>query len=259
MCFVTVRSRIRQNSGLRDGKLPMNPYQGVTTAILAGGLGTRLRSVIADRPKVLASIAGQPFLARLLDQLVRIEMKEAVLLVGFGAEQVRSAFGDRYNGLRLTYSAERSPLGTAGAVRLALPLLSSDIVMLMNGDSCCDLDFRAFQEFHCRHGHGVSVALVWVDNASRYGSVQLDESDRLVKFEEKSQDCKPGWINAGIYMIQRSLIDTIVPDRPASLERDFLPAQVAAANVYGFRCQGKFIDIGTPESYAVAEAFFAMS
>ncbi len=236
----------------------MNSFDGVTAAILAGGLGTRLKSVVADRPKVLASVAGRPFLAHLLDQLAQIKVSETVLLVGFEADQVRSTFGERYNTMRLTYSAERSPCGTAGAVRLALPRLAGETVLLMNGDSFCDLDLRAFGDFHRGHGRGVSVALARVDNASRYGSVQIGGNDRLVKFEEKSADAKPGWINAGIYMIERSLIDSIVPDQPASLERDFLPAQVEAGNVYGFRCHGRFIDIGTPESYAAAEAFFAV-
>ncbi len=236
----------------------MNPFDGVTAAILAGGLGTRLKSVVADRPKVLATVAGRPFLAHLLDQLAQIEVRETVLLVGFAADQVRSTFGDRYNAMRLAYSAELAPRGTAGAVRLALPHLTGKTVLLVNGDSFCDLDLRAFGDFHRRHRRGVSVALAHVDNASRYGSVQLGDSDRLVKFEEKSQHAKPGWINAGIYLIDRSLIESIAPDQPASLERDFLPAQVEVGNVYGFRCHGGFIDIGTPESFAAAEAFFAV-
>jgi NDP-sugar pyrophosphorylase family protein len=234
----------------------MDPFEGVTAAILAGGLGTRLKSVMADRPKVLAPVAGRPFLVRLLDQLTRVEVSEAVLLVGFGAEQVRSALGNRYGGLRLSYSTESSPCGTGGAVRLALPLLSGEFILLMNGDSFCDLDLRAFAQFHRGRG-GVSIALARVEDASRYGLVQLGSNDQLVQFEEKTQNGKPGWINAGVYMIDRSLIDAIVPNKPSSLERDFLPAQVAAGNVYGFRCTGRFIDIGTPESYAEAGAFFA--
>jgi D-glycero-alpha-D-manno-heptose 1-phosphate guanylyltransferase len=233
----------------------MDPFADVTAAILAGGLGTRLRSVVADRPKVLADVAGRPFLARLLDQIARSGVSEVVLLLGFGADQVRNAFGDHYARMRLTYSTEPSPLGTAGAVRLAQPLLTEETVLLMNGDSYCDLDLAAFREFHGNRG-GVSVALVHVDNASRYGSVQIGENDRLVKFDEKDPAPKPGWINAGVYLIDRGLIDTILPDQSSSFERDFLPAQVAVDQVHGFRCEGKFIDIGTPESYAAAEAFF---
>src|SRR5690242_14144702 len=96
--------------------------QGVSAAILAGGLGTRLRSVVADRPKVLAPVGGRPFLTYLLGQLARAGVQEVVLLVGYGADQVRSTFGADYDGLRLLYSEETAPLGTGGAVRLALPL-----------------------------------------------------------------------------------------------------------------------------------------
>src|SRR5688500_272690 len=99
-----------------------NPFDGISAAVLAGGLGTRLRSVVADRPKVLAPVAGLPFLFYLLDQLGRAGVREAVLLVGFGADQVRTKFGERFGQMRLSYSQESEPLGTGGAVRLALPM-----------------------------------------------------------------------------------------------------------------------------------------
>src|SRR5437879_601155 len=110
----------------------------VTAAILAGGLGTRLRSVIADRPKVLAPVGGRPYLTYLLDQLAKAAVREVVLLTGYGAEQVRDALGATYAGMRLVHAAEPAPLGTAGALRHALPHLRSPAVLLMNGDSYCD-------------------------------------------------------------------------------------------------------------------------
>ena len=110
---------------------------GVTAAILAGGLGTRLRSVVKDRPKVLAEIRGVPFLTYLLDQLAAAGVRDVVLCTGYMGEQVRSAFGDSYGGMCLSYSQESSPLGTAGALRLALPLFKSSSVLVMNGDSFC--------------------------------------------------------------------------------------------------------------------------
>src|SRR4051794_31615921 len=109
------------------------PLRNVSAAILAGGLGTRLRSVVADRPKVLAPVGGKPYLTYLLDQLARAGVREAVLLVGYGADQVRGVFGHECAGIRLAYSAEPEPLGTAGAVRLALPLFSEDTLFLLNG------------------------------------------------------------------------------------------------------------------------------
>src|SRR5262245_6608804 len=145
----------------------MRPDCDWTAAILAGGLGTRLRSVVADRPKVLAPVAGRPFLAYLLDQLEAAGIQETVLLVGFGADQVRSAFGNKYGEMKLVYSVEPEPLGTAGAVRRALPLLAGETIILLNGDSYCGVDLGAFRSFHEAHGHAASLCLARVDNASR--------------------------------------------------------------------------------------------
>ncbi|MEK9148068.1 MAG: sugar phosphate nucleotidyltransferase, partial [Patescibacteria group bacterium] len=113
---------------------------GITAAILAGGLGTRLRSVLADKPKVLAEIYGRPFLSYLLDQLNDAGVRRVVLLIGYRGDEIRNVFGDYYKNLKIRYSEESSPLGTGGAVRLALPILDSDPAFIMNGDSFCDAD-----------------------------------------------------------------------------------------------------------------------
>ena len=120
----------------------------VTAAILAGGLGTRLRPAVADRPKVLAPVGGRPYLTYLLDQLAGAGVREVVLLTGYAADEVRDALGDRYGRMRLRYSVEPAPLGTAGALRLALPLLAAPAVLLLNGDSYCDADLGAFRRSH---------------------------------------------------------------------------------------------------------------
>src|SRR6478672_2624452 len=125
-----------------------NDLTGVTAAVLAGGLGTRLRSVVADRPKVLAPVAGQPFLVHLLDRLSKVGVGETVLLVGHRAEQVEAGLGFSHRGMRLTYSREPEPLGTGGAIRHALAQLVSETTLLLNGDSYCDLDYAAFGQFH---------------------------------------------------------------------------------------------------------------
>jgi len=228
----------------------------VSAAVLAGGLGTRLRAAVPDRPKVLAPVAGRPFLAHLLDRLARASVREVVLLTGHAADQVHAAFGDRYAGMRLTYSAEQAPLGTAGAVRHALPLLRSETVLLMNGDSYCDADLAAFRRSHAEEPSGFGMVLARVADASRYGRVEVAADGRVVRFAEKEPAGPPGWINAGIYLFPRALLEGLEPTRAASLERDLLPAWVAADRVRGFRAEGRFIDIGTPESYAAAEAFF---
>lgn len=231
----------------------------VSAAVLAGGLGTRLRSAVPDRPKVLATVAGRPFLAHLLDRLARASVREVVLLTGHAADQVHAAFGDRYAGMRLTYSVEPAPLGTAGAVRHALPLFRSETVLLVNGDSYCDADLAAFRRSHAEEPSAFGMVLARVADASRYGRVEVAADGRVVRFAEKEPAGPPGWINAGIYLFPRALLEGLEPTRPASLERDLLPAWVAAGRVRGFQAEGRFIDIGTPESYAAAEAFFHAS
>ncbi|HSQ56677.1 MAG TPA: nucleotidyltransferase family protein [Gemmata sp.] len=228
----------------------------VTAAILAGGLGTRLRSLVADRPKVLAPVAGRPFLAHLLDQLVDAGVRETVLLVGHMARLVREEFAESYRGMRLAYSTEPSPLGTGGAIRLALPLFQRETILLLNGDSYCSLDFAAFLHVHRHAGAAASLALAHVPNASRFGRVVLGKPGRVERFEEKSAEACSGWINAGVYLLDRGLIAGVEPGRSISLERELMPAWVAAGRVFGFQTSGRFIDIGIPESYREAEAFF---
>ncbi len=225
-------------------------------AVLAGGRGTRLRPVVGDRQKVIANVGGRPFLTRLLDQLARASAREVVLLTGHGAARVSDALGGEYGGMRLTYSAEPGPLGTGGAVRRALPLLAAPTVLLMNGDSYCDVDLDAFRRFHRRRGAGVSLVLAGVPDASRYGRVETDSGGRVVRFEEKRRDAGAGWVNAGVYLIERAMLEEAPPDVPLSLERDLMPAWADDGRACGFRCRGRFLDIGTPESYAASEDFF---
>jgi NDP-sugar pyrophosphorylase family protein len=226
---------------------------GVTAAILAGGLGTRLRPAVADRPKVLAPVGGRPYLTYVLDQLAAAHLREVVLLTGHGAGQVRDALGDDYGPLRLVHSAEPAPLGTAGALRLALPHLELPTILLLNGDSYCDVDLGAFRRFH---RSGASLVVARVPDVSRFGQVRTRRDGRVVGFEEKGAAAGAGWINAGVYLLDRSLIEELPAGRPASLEHDLLPACVAARRARGFARAGRFLDIGTPQSYAEAEDFF---
>jgi NDP-sugar pyrophosphorylase family protein len=228
----------------------------VTAAILAGGLGTRLRSVVGDRPKVLAPVGGRPFLTRLLDQLAAASFREVVLLTGYRAEQVRDALGVTFAGMRLIYADEPFPLGTAGALRRALPLLSRQRVLLLNGDSYCDVDLDDFYEWHCRQSGGTSLVMVHVPDGSRFGQLRQDKAARIVRFEEKGKASGPGWINAGVYLIERDLLAELPTKYPLSLERDVLADWVGRQLVFGMKCSRRFLDIGTPESYAEADIFF---
>jgi len=214
-----------------------------------------LRPAITDRPKVLAPVDGSPFLSRLLAQLDRAEIGDAVLLVGYGADQVRVEYGARKFGINLRYSAETEQLGTGGAVRLALPFIGEKTILLMNGDSFCNLDLRAFVTHHRAHGGPLSLSVTWMENASRFGRVALGPDNRIVSFEEKSPLTLPGWINAGVYLIEPELFESVPLNANLSLEKDLLPGWVSRHDVFGIR-GGEFIDIGVPESYAQAVEFF---
>src|SRR5262249_47871132 len=156
---------------------------GMSAAILAGGLGTRLQTVIADRPKVLAPVGGRPYLTFLLDQLADASIEEGVLLTGFQAEQGRRSLGDSYRRMRLVYSEESAPLGTAGAVRWALRKLSGPRVLLLNGDSYCDVHLATLREFHEERSADLSLVLAKVPGASRFGKVWTDSHGRVKRFE----------------------------------------------------------------------------
>ena len=228
----------------------------ISTAILAGGLGTRLRSVLPERPKVLALVHGCPFLTYLLDQLSAAGAGEVVFCIGYMADMVKKTLGDNYGTIRLTYSREDEPLGTGGALRQALPFFSSDPVLVMNGDSFMDADLPAYLSWFLNKEREASLVLAQVPDTGRFGQVTVDEKDRILGFEEKGAHQGPGWINAGIYLLQRKIIQSIPEGIPFSLERQLFP-HLLPEHLHGFRSEGKFIDIGTPASYSQAERFFA--
>jgi len=233
----------------------MTNFSYITAVILAGGLGTRLRSAVSDRPKVLAEVHGKYFLTFLLDCLIKAGFEDAVLCTGYRGEQIQTACGNGYGPLRLVYSQETSPLGTAGAIRLALPFFKSDTVLVMNGDSVCYADMTAFRTWHEERKAEASLLLTRVNDVRRFGQVVADNEGHILRFEEKNNRSGPGWINAGIYLINKKLIEKIQEDTPVSLEKNVFPSLIGR-KFYGFQCEGRFIDIGTPESYSEAEHFF---
>jgi NDP-sugar pyrophosphorylase family protein len=220
--------------------------------------------VVSDKPKVLVEVRGRPFLAYLLEQLAAAGVRYVVLCIGYLGEQAQATFGDFYGGLRLVYSQESSPLGTAGALRLALPLFKpglseanvSDSVLVMNGDSFCKANLRAFWAWHCARGADATLLLTQVPDTKRYGRVHVDADGFVLSFDEKGDKSGPGWINAGIYLLNHRLLLTIPESGAVSLEREMFPCWIGR-RLYGYRSEGRFLDIGTPESYTEAERFFA--
>jgi len=225
-------------------------------AILVGGLGTRLQPVTGGDQKVIAPVGGRPFLFRLLDQIADAGLRDVVLCTSYRADQVAEAIGDQYRSLRLQYSYEAVPLGTAGALRNALPLLESDPVLAMNGDSYCELDFELFREFHARGEACGSLVVCEVEETIAGGRVEFDAQSAITGFAEKSALPSRGWINAGVYVLGHELLRSIPVAQPVSLEREIFPGWVGRG-LHAFPVSGNFIDIGTPKSFAAAQHLFA--
>lgn len=224
--------------------------------ILAGGIGSRLRSVVADRPKVLAAVNGRPFITYLLDQLADAGVASVVISTGYMADKVEAELGPAFRNVRLAYSRECDPLGTGGGLRLALDSTRAATLLVLNGDSYCAADIKALLEFHAAKRATATLTLARVADSSRFGRVETDVTDSVCSFVEKGGPQGPGWINAGIYCLNREVIEEIPTGRPVSLEREVFP-KLIGNSLYGFQSDGRFLDIGTPESYAAAERFFA--
>lgn len=225
----------------------------MTGVVLAGGLGTRLRTVLPDTAKPLAPVEGRPFLSYLIDQLNRAEVSPIILCTGHLSDQLRTTISHE----AIQYSEEDQPLGTAGALHLAWRNYPDTAPWLVtNGDSYLDIDLQAMMDSHHRSGCAVTIAAVRVPDGRRYGSLEWSKDHRVTAFCEKSQAPGPRWINGGVYIVEREFLDAL-PDRaPLSLETEAFPRWIADG-IHAFASEARFIDIGTPESYALAQRFFS--
>lgn len=218
--------------------------------ILAGGLGTRLSSVVSDRAKSVAPVAGRPFLAFVLDHLAHGgAISRVVLCVGHHADSVRNAFGDTHAGLPIAYSQEAEPLGTGGALRLAIERFDvKQPFLAMNGDTVLNLRLDTLLQHHRAHRADLTMALAYVKDAERFGTTAL-EGDRIVGFHEKGSTLR-GWINGGMYLFgTRAGRELHAMPVKFSLERDFFAARLSGLRCYGYRSRAAFLDIGIPEDY----------
>jgi histidinol-phosphate phosphatase family protein len=201
-------------------------------------------------------------LTYLLDQLADAGITRAALATGYLGEQIETALGTRYGTLTLAYSRETEPLGTAGAVCLARPLLGSGPVLVLNGDSYVHANLRAFLAAHRARRAQASILLTRVSDPARFGSVTLDEAHRIIAFQEKgaatSSQPDGALINAGVYLLSPQVVSGLPAEGVVSLEREVFPALIGHG-LHGFAGGGRFIDIGVPESFDSAAAFFAIS
>jgi NDP-sugar pyrophosphorylase family protein len=183
-------------------------------------------------------------------------IRRVVLCTGYMGERVHDALGNAYRNVRLLYSREPWPLGTGGSLRLALPLLKSDPVLVINGDSMCEASLAEFFRRHRACGAKMTLLLAKVSDAGRFGRVSVDSAGLVQGFVEKDGNPGPGLINAGVYLIERRMLRSIPTGRAVSLERDLLPRWIGRG-LYGYPSDGPFLDIGTRDGFAAAGRFLA--
>jgi D-glycero-alpha-D-manno-heptose 1-phosphate guanylyltransferase len=225
--------------------------------VLAGGLGTRLRTVVSEMPKCMAPVCGKPFLYYLLSHLNRFtSVKKIILSLGYKSEVIidwTQSINDFNFGY--IYAIESEPLGTGGAIKKALDYASEENVLILNGDTFFDVDLAIFSHQHISHNALLSVALKPMTDFERYGNVEVNSKHVVTAFQEKTY-CKQGQINGGIYLLKNnSKVLSDYPDK-FSYELEFIHPQVQTGSIYGFIHSGYFIDIGIPEDYTKANIEF---
>jgi mannose-1-phosphate guanylyltransferase len=218
--------------------------------ILAGGEGTRLRPLTSTIPKPVVPLVDRPFIAFMLDWLRGHGVDDVIMSCGFLASGVRNVLGDgSAYGVRLRYVEEPRPLGTGGALKFAESLLDERFMML-NGDVLTDLDVTAQLALHEQRGARATLALTPVEDPTAYGLVRTRPDGEVTGFVEKPSpnEIDTHNISAGIYVLERSVLDLLKPDEPASIERDVFPRLVGGA-LYAYVGESYWLDIGTPERY----------
>ncbi len=223
--------------------------------ILAGGLGTRLKSKVSELPKSMALINGLPFLEYQLDFLSQYNIQRVCLAVGYLSNNITDYFGDHYKGIDLVYSIEKKPLGTGGAISKALSLTNTEEVLILNGDTMFQVDLLEFYSNHQESKADLSIALKPMSNFERYGVVKLNPLKRVVGFEEKQFQAE-GNINGGVYILNKKSLSPYSTAETYSFEKKFLEIKFNELYFNGFISNNYFIDIGVPVDYDKAQEDF---
>jgi mannose-1-phosphate guanylyltransferase len=223
--------------------------------VLVGGEGTRLRPLTSAVPKPALTLVDRPFLAYMVEWLARHGVEEVVLACGFLPDVLREALGEgEHAGTRVRYVVEPEPLGTAGAIRFAADELGDELgerFLALNGDVLTDLDIGALVSAHDERGAGATIGLHPVEDSAAYGLVSRGAEGAVLEFLEKTGEPAPGEVNAGIYALERSVLDLIPPGRKMSIEREVFP-RLVGQGLYATMLDGYWMDIGTPERYLQA-------
>ena len=216
--------------------------------ILAGGLGTRLRSVVSDVPKCMAPVNGIPFINFIITYLQKEGVDRFIFSLGYKSEIMIDYVNKTFPDLDKEFVIEDSPLGTGGAIKLACSKAKNTDVLILNGDTLFNINLKELSEFHRNKKADFTVALKEMRNFSRYGSVEIDKNFAIKAFHEKTY-CEKGFINGGVYALRvNSFMNEALPDI-FSFEKDFLEINTGKKKFYGLECEYYFIDIGIPEDY----------
>lgn len=220
--------------------------------ILAGGLGTRLRSVVDDIPKCMAPVNGIPFIACVIDNLQKKGVQRFIFSLGYKSEIVISFLEEKYQALEKIYEIENEPLGTGGAIAAACKKVKGNNVLIINGDTLFDINLKSFSLFHSNKAADCSIALKPMINIERYGTVDINNRNTVIAFNEK-KFCQNGLINGGIYILNvRHFLQEDLP-LAFSFEKKYLENLFSVRPMFGIIMNDYFIDIGIPEDYERAQ------
>ena len=225
--------------------------------ILAGGLGTRLRSELSEIPKSMALIGPRPFLEYQMDHLLANGISRFILSVGYKSEYIRNHFSDQYKNREITYAIEKTPLGTGGAIKNAMQYVLGDHVVVANGDSLFLSDLEAQSRIHSANEADVTLALKPMRKFDRYGTILIDGNGKITSFSEK-QFTGEGLINGGLYIFNAGSFRRLDLPDIFSIEKDFFKTRVNQLNFFGAVSKGYFLDIGIPEDFKRAQYEISM-
>lgn len=228
----------------------MSTISNINAVILCGGKGIRLQSLVSDRAKPMALIGSKPFLDILIDYLADFAVSNVLLCCGFMAESITKYYRRNSKGMQISFSIEEKPLGTAGALKLAESRIKSNPFLVLNGDSICRVDLKDMLAFHLKHKASVTISLTKIENVRDFGSVEIDEKNKIKRFLEKKSSSAPGLINAGIYLFNREVLSMIPKNKKYSSEYDLFPQ---VKDCYGYVTNSCLTDIGTKERYMKAQ------
>ena len=230
-------------------KLYLVKVSNLEAIVLAGGLGTRLKSVVSNVPKPMAPIGNKPFLEYILKYLKKNGITRAILSVGYKSEIIEEYFGNNFEGIDLVYSVEKEPLGTGGAIKKAMSKVKSNQVYIINGDTFFDVNLKSLI---LEDNSKIILSLKHMKNFDRYGCVESDENNLVTAFTEKGYR-EYGNINGGIYLAFKNIFDNYELEEKFSFE-EFMQTNFESLKISVKVFENYFIDIGIPEDYEKAQS-----